>query len=99
MDEFLVFRSFYDVVKNLEMVLTNLVLNWKNYHSMVQEGILLSHRVSKHGIELYKAKVEAIERLKPLTSVKDVRRFLGLVGIYMHFIKEFSKLIFLSAGC
>ena len=41
----------------------NLVLNWKKYHFMVKEGIVLGHHISEKGIEVDRAKVEVIERL------------------------------------
>ncbi|XP_070057027.1 uncharacterized protein [Nicotiana tomentosiformis] len=74
MDDFSVFGSSYDdCLKNLSKVLarceeTNLVLNWETCHFMVQEGIVLCHRVSKSGIEVDKAKVEEVEKLPPPIS-------------------------------
>ena len=58
---------------------------------MVQEGIVLGHKIFKDGIEVDKAKIEVIDKLPPLTSVKDIRSFLGHVGFYKRFIKNFSK--------
>ncbi|XP_075473912.1 uncharacterized protein LOC142504961 [Primulina tabacum] len=56
---------------------TNLVLNWEKCHFMVQEGIVLVHKISEQGIEVDKAKVEVIKNLPPPTSIKGVRSFLG----------------------
>ncbi|XP_070034972.1 uncharacterized mitochondrial protein AtMg00860-like [Nicotiana tomentosiformis] len=67
-------------------------MNWEKCHFMVREGIVLGHKVSKDGLEVDKAKVEAIEKLPPPISVKGVRSFLGHVGFYRQFIKDFSKL-------
>ena len=55
MDDFSVYEtSFDDCLSNLDRVLqrceeTNLVLNWEKCH-MVNEGIVLGHKVSERGI-------------------------------------------------
>jgi len=49
------------------------VLNWEKCHFMLQEGLVLCHRISQKGIEMDKVKVEVIEKLPPLTNVKGVR--------------------------
>ena len=94
MDDFSVLRKyFHNCLENLRHALirceeTNLVLNWEKCHFMVKEGIVLGHRISARGIEVDKAKIETIEKLPPLSSVKGVRSFLG----HKRFIKDFSKI-------
>nr|GEX03509.1 hypothetical protein [Tanacetum cinerariifolium] len=56
---------------------TKLALNWGKSHFMVQEGIVLGHKISKKGIEVDKAKIEVISNLPHLTTVKGIRSFLG----------------------
>ena len=98
MDDFsIVGLSFDDCLENLRAVLrrceeTNLVLNWEKCHFMVREGIVLGHKISVRGIEVDIAKVEVIEKLPPPTSVKGIRSFLGHVGFYRRFIKDFYKI-------
>ncbi|GJS23146.1 reverse transcriptase domain-containing protein [Tanacetum coccineum] len=55
---------------------TNLCLNWEKSHFMVKEGIVLSHKISKKGIEVDKAKVNVIAKLPHPTTVKGVQSFL-----------------------
>ena len=58
MDDFSVYgTSFDNCLANLSQVLqrceeTNLVLNWEKCHFMVQEGIVLGHKISIQGIEI-----------------------------------------------
>ena len=66
---------------------------------MVKEGIVLGHRISEKGIEVDRAKVEVIERLPQLISVKGVKSFLGHAGFYPRFIKDFSKIAHHCANC
>ena len=89
--------TFVECLVNLEVVLKrciekDLVLNWEKFHFMVKQGIVLGHIISEKGIEVDKAKVELIVKLPSPTTIKGVRQFLGHVGFYRRFIKDFSKL-------
>ena len=68
MDDFSVYgSSFDDCLSNLDRVLqrckdTNLVLNWEKCHFMVNEGIVLGHKISERGMKL--------TRLRSMQSIK-----------------------------
>ncbi|KAL4384914.1 hypothetical protein GQ457_15G017330 [Hibiscus cannabinus] len=89
MDDFSTFgENFDNYLSNLEKVLkrckeTNLVLNWEKCHFMVDEGIVLGHKISSKGMEVDKAKIEVISKLPPPTTVKGIRSFMGHAGLLL----------------
>ncbi|KAK8564490.1 hypothetical protein V6N12_036613 [Hibiscus sabdariffa] len=98
MDDFSKFGDDFDsCLNNLEKVLTrceesHLVLNWEKCHFMVDEGIVLGHKISARGIEVDRAKIDVISKLPPPTNIKGIRSFLGHAGFYRRFIENFSKI-------
>nr|GEX35396.1 reverse transcriptase domain-containing protein [Tanacetum cinerariifolium] len=81
MNDFSVFgNSFENCLSRLDKMLqrcedTNLSLHWEKSHFMVKEGIVLSHKISKNGIEVDKAKVDVIAKLPHPTTVKDFANY------------------------
>ena len=59
---------------------------------MVNEGIVLGHKISERGIEVDKAKVDAIGKMPCPKDIKGIRSFLGHASFYKRFIKDFSKI-------
>ncbi|KAK1646508.1 hypothetical protein QYE76_064313 [Lolium multiflorum] len=64
-------RRLIPKMKEVRCEETNLVLNWEKCHFMVNEGIVLGHKISERGIEVDRAKVEAIEKMPYPRDVKD----------------------------
>ena len=50
---------------------------------MVNEGIVLGHKISERGIEVDKAKVDAIEKMPCRKDIKGIRSFLGHAGFFI----------------
>ncbi|XP_073225700.1 uncharacterized protein [Cicer arietinum] len=50
------------------------------------------HVVSKNGISVDPSKVEAVHNWLMPTTIKEIQSFLGLVGYYRCFMKDFSKI-------
>ena len=98
MDDFSVYgSSFESFLENMGTVLQrckekNLALNWEKCYFMVTEGIVLGHKISTAGLEEDQAKISLMKTLMPPTTVKGIRSFLGHVGFYRRFIKNFSKI-------
>jgi hypothetical protein len=95
MHDFFVYeKTFDDCLENLDKISQRCkekqVLNWKKYHFMVREEIVLGHLVSERGIEVDRAKIEVIQQLPSPVNVKGIRSFLSHDGFYRRFIKNFS---------
>jgi hypothetical protein len=78
MDDFSVYGTSFD--NCLYKVLQRredqyLVLNWEKCHFMVSESIVLGHRVFGRGIEVDRAKIEAIKKLSYPRDIRGIRSF------------------------
>ena len=70
----------------------NLSLSPKKCEFLMTEGIILGHAISQQGLQVDPNKIAIIQRVPPPQKVRDVQSFLGIVGYYKRFIKDFSKL-------
>lgn len=52
----------------------------------------LGYTVSAEGVQPLEDKVEAIQRFPPPQTVKDLRRFLGMINFYRRFLKNAAEL-------
>ena len=50
----------------------------------------LGHVVSKEGVAVDPAKVEAVLDWQQPKNISEIRSFLGLVGYYRRFLRDFS---------
>ena len=61
-------------------------------HIFSKEIQYLGHNLSTKGIHPLPSKTHAIQKMHPPTTPKQVHAFLGLVGYYRKFIKNFAKI-------
>ena len=61
-------------------------------HFFSKEIQYLRHILSTMGIHPLPLKTQSIQKKHPLTTPKQVHAFLGLVGYYRKFIKDFTKI-------
>ena len=74
------------VFKTLEE--NGLVVNRKKCILGEQSIEFLGHLCDAHGIKPLPCKVEAIRKVKPPTTIKELQRFLGMINYYRRFIKS-----------
>jgi len=95
-DDFSIYgNSFNQYLHHLELVHQrctekNLILTWKKCHFIVRQENVLGHVISRRGIKVDKVKIEVIAKLLTPKCIKDIWSFLGHIGFYQRFIKDFS---------
>ncbi|KAK1663715.1 hypothetical protein QYE76_051874, partial [Lolium multiflorum] len=98
MDDFSIYgNSFDNCLRNLDKVLqrceeTNLVLNWEKCHFMVNEGIVLGHKISREVLKLIELKLKQLRRCPILGMLKVFVVFLVMLVFIGGLLKIFSKI-------
>nr|GEX14211.1 putative reverse transcriptase domain-containing protein [Tanacetum cinerariifolium] len=59
----------------------------------LREVQFLGHVINGNGIHVDSSKIEAVKNCKAPRTPTKIRSFLGLVGYYLRFIKNFSKVV------
>ena len=97
MENFLIFLDDFNshlahLTKILEVYIRKrLVLSWEKLYFMMREGVVLGHLVSGKGFEVDKTKIEVIQNLPLPATLRDLQSFLGHVGFYRRFIRDFAE--------
>ena len=98
LDDILIFSSDNKThLKHLEIVFqrlreADLKLKASKCNFFKKHIQYLGHLVSGEGIEPLPEKLEAVRKMPPPTTPKEVRQFLGLVGYYRKFVPKFADI-------
>lgn len=96
LDDIIVFsRTFGEHLTDVEDALklikhAGMKLKLKKCKFAYEKVLYLGHIISKEGIEVDPEKINAINTIKELRSVAEVKSFLGLCSYYRKFINQFS---------
>ena len=88
-------RTFEDHMENLEQVFlrlrkANLKIKPEKCHFFKKELEYLGFLISNKGISPQLSKLDAIKKMKAPESKRDIQVFMGMVGYYRRFIKNFA---------
>ena len=97
-DDIIIFsRTFNDHIKHLCVIfeiIKNANLSLKPSKCFLAQKALdfLGYVISDKGILTQKSKTDAIQNFPRPTTVKEIRRFNGMVGYYSHFIENYAAI-------
>ena len=85
-------KTISEALLRLEEVLARLQLNAKKCTFMQTEVAFLGHIVGRTGLACDPEKLSAVRNWHEPNKVKAVRQFVGFVGYYRRFVKNFAEL-------
>ena len=68
------------------------MLNYRSVISRLKVYYFFGHVVTKEGIQVDPQKIEAVSEWPRLTTVTEIRNFLGFAGYYKRFVQDFSRI-------
>ncbi|KAH0808426.1 hypothetical protein GEV33_014365 [Tenebrio molitor] len=88
-------KTVDDALKNLRKIFEifrneGLTLNLRKCHFLMTSVTFLGFDIGDGRVRPGQDKTDAIEHYSPPKSVHQVRQFLGLVGYFRHFVKDFA---------
>jgi len=98
MDDLVIFScSLEEHLKNLQDIFNiikenGLKVNLSKCHFLKKEVQVLGHLLTTEGIKTVQKKVDSIKIMKSPTNLTQLRSFLGAVGYYRKFIKNYSSI-------
>jgi hypothetical protein len=90
------FHQHLDVLEKVLTRLTNagLTMNRKKCEFLKDELRYLGHIVDSRGVRTDPSKIECMLNYPRPTSVKELRRFVGLISWYRKFVRNFSTIVY-----
>ena len=97
LDDIIIYSSTQEHLQHIKTVFeklhhAKLSMKLSKFHFFTKEIKYLGHLLGVEGIKPVPAKTEAIKAMHPPVNPKQVCSFLGLVGCYQKFIKNFAKI-------
>lgn len=98
MDDVVIFsRSLQEHIHHIKIIFeelrkANLKIQLDKSEFLCKQVAFLGHIITPEGIKPNPSKVEAVQKFPIPKTVKEIKRFLGLIGYYRKFIANFAKL-------
>lgn len=98
LDDIIVFSgSIQEHIEKLRKIFdrlrqTNLKVTLDKCEFLKKDVLYLGHKITKHGLEPNEDKIKAVLDFPLPKTPTEIKSFLGLVGYYRKFIKDFSKI-------